>query len=242
MALIRSNIYSSALTTAAAMDLIIPLEANEKEIYPVLWLLPPLGKDQSAWHRNTRIEQLAEKYGIIAAMPGIGLSYGQDMHYGLKYSLMITKELPSMVKDYYPVDLSRQYIAGAREGGYAAFQAALLNPGQYRAALSMSYGCVTDENFEGDRANEAENAFGTAETSRLKGTDKCLETLLNENSGETMVLSYGSQDRSVHAAENLGNILRAMKKEVYRQEGTMSWSCWEAEIERFIKEKIQEIR
>lgn len=242
MAFIRSNIYSSALTTAAAMDLVIPLEVNEKERYPVLWLLPILGNDQSAWHRNTRIEQIAEKYGIIAAMPGMGLSFGQDMYYGLNYSLMLTKELPAMLKDYYPVDLSKQYIAGTREGGYAAFQAALLNPGQYKAALSMSYGCITDEYFEGNRANQVENAFGTAETTQLKNTDKCLETLLKRNRGETLVLSYGSQDQSASAAEKLGNVLESMGKEVCRQEGAMSWGHWEVEIEKFIRKKIQEIR
>lgn len=238
MALIRSNIYSSALTTAAALDLIIPLEANEKEKYPVLWLLPPSGKDQSAWHRNTRIEQIAEKYGIVAAMPGMGLSYGQDMFYGLDYFGMLTKELPALIEDYYPADLSRQFIAGAGEGGYTAFCSALKNPGQYRAALCMSCGCVTDINFGGGRETEAENAFGNRNTYELKGTDACLKTLLERNEREELVLTFGCEDIYAGAARKLGEVLQKMDKEVHEQSGAMSWSQWEEALEKFIKERI----
>jgi len=234
MALIRSNIYSSALTTAAAMDLIIPLEVNEKERYPVLWLLTPIGRDQSTWHRRTKIEQLAEKHGVIVAMPGMGLSYGQDMHYGLKYEQMLTKELPAQINDYYAVDLHRQYIAGSEAGGFIAFQAALKNPEQYQGALCLSYGCITDTLIAEEKKKQLENAFGTDDVCTLKGTDKCLENLLSQvDILEKLYLSYGKKDTNAAAADKLASLL--FEEHVKISPNSLSWNELEIELEEFMK-------
>ena len=234
MALIRSNIYSSALTTAAAMDLVIPLEKAERDSYPVLWLLSPLGNDQSAWHRHARIEELAETYGVLVAMPGMSLSFGQNMYYGLKYHLMLTKELPAQLEDYYPADLSRQYIAGAQEGGYIAAQAALENPAQYRSALCLSYGCVTDEVFMGTMEKMAENAFGTSDMKSLKGGNLCLKKLIEKNGMDGIHLAYGREDAHSNSAEQLSFLLP--QEQVKILDGALSWRQWEEQLEQFMKQ------
>jgi len=107
------------------------MENNEKSSYPVLWLLPPAGCDHTAWQRHTAVEDLADELGIIIVMPDLKLSYGLDMIHGFTYFQMLTKELPEMVADYFPADLGFQMIAGVKEGGYAALNAALSVPGQY---------------------------------------------------------------------------------------------------------------
>ena len=130
MALILDHFYSAALTECNSLTAIVPMENNEKSSYPVLWLLPPAGCDHTAWQRHTAVEDLADELGIIIVMPDLKLSYGLDMIHGFTYFQMLTKELPEMVADYFPADLGFQMIAGVKEGGYAALNAALSVPGQ----------------------------------------------------------------------------------------------------------------
>ena len=138
MALILDHFYSAALTECNSLTAIVPMENNEKSSYPVLWLLPPAGCDHTAWQRHTAVEDLADELGIIIVMPDLKLSYGLDMIHGFTYFQMLTKELPEMVADYFPADLGFQMIAGVKEGGYAALNAALSVPGQYHMAASYS--------------------------------------------------------------------------------------------------------
>lgn len=234
MALIQINMYSSALTTATAANVVIPLENNEKEKYPVLWLLPPAGLDHTAWQRRVRVERLAEKFGIIAAMPNLALSYGLDMAHGLKYFTMLEKELPALLKDYFPVDLSRQYIAGAGEGGYSALRTALLSKGHYKAALSLSCGNLTDETFEDKtRLSQIQNAFGTEAIGTCKGTDFDLAYLMGNGEPE-MFLAYGDGD----ALKKSSAVLAAQLKpdHVRRSRGTLSWEDWEEALDWFLQQ------
>ena len=63
-------------------------------------------------------------------------------------------------------------IAGVKEGGYAALNAALSVPGQYHMAASYSCGSLTDETFDPELDKQLDNAFGTTDLRTLNGTDK----------------------------------------------------------------------
>ena len=234
MALIQINMYSSALTTATAANVVIPLENNEKEKYPVLWLLPPAGLDHTAWQRRVRVERLAEKYGIIAAMPNMALSYGLDMAHGLKYFTMLEKELPALLKDYFPVDLSEQYIAGAGEGGYAALRTALLSKAHYKAAISLSCGNLTDEVFVDDsKTNQILNAFGTESIGKCKGTDFDLAQLMGNGESE-LFLAYGDGDELKKSCADLA--ARLNSDHVKKSRGSLSWEEWEEALDWFLEQ------
>ena len=50
----------------------------------------------------------------------------------------VVEELPALVEGAFPVDLSRQGIAGHSMGGHGALTIALRNPGRYRSASAFS--------------------------------------------------------------------------------------------------------
>ena len=49
MAWILNQFYSAALTECNSMSVVVPIETCHKETHPVLWLLPPAGRDHTAW-------------------------------------------------------------------------------------------------------------------------------------------------------------------------------------------------
>ena len=116
MALILDHFYSAALTECNSLTAIVPMENNEKSSYPVLWLLPPAGCDHTAWQRHTAVEDLADELGIIIVMPDLKLSYGLDMIHGFTYFQMLTKELPEMIADYFPVSYTHLTLINLRSG------------------------------------------------------------------------------------------------------------------------------
>ena len=243
MALIQTHFFSEALTECSSMNVIIPVEAYPRELYPVLWLLPPIGCDHTAWQRNTGVEQLAEKYRIIAVMPDMKLSYGLDMAYGLDYFKMLTKELPEMAAHYFPVDMGFQMIAGAKEGAYGAVMAALRFPGRYRAAAALSAGSLTDENWEETMESQAEHAFGTRNTAVLRGGDYDLGYWLENLTDERLqvFLAYSPHDQLGLSA---GILKEKLKKKIGGRlwakewQEPLTWAHWLAGVEHMVKAAV----
>jgi len=236
MALIQMNMYSSALTTATTVNIVVPLENNARKKYPVVWLLPPFGMDYTAWLRNTGIEHIAEKYNFIAAMPSLSHSFGVDMAHGLKYYTMLQKELPLLLAEYFPVNLAKQYIVGIREGGYAALRTALLNDDFYRAALTIGCGSITDEDFDIEKQKYILNAFGNKEISKLKNTNYDLTMLLDkaEGSNTKFYLAYGFYDNYKKSILELSKHIKDTNIKIL--EKCSSWKECEKALGWFLKE------
>ncbi|HJB08768.1 MAG TPA: hypothetical protein H9716_13055 [Candidatus Enterocloster faecavium] len=224
------------------MMAVVPLEKHPGKQYPVLWLLAPAGMDHTAWQRHTDVEGMAERLGIIVVMPDMKLSYGVDMVHGFAYGQMLTEELPKMVGDYFPADLSRQMIAGTMEGGYGAFYAALRKPGQYRFAACYSCGSLTDEIFEGREQKQIEHAFGTREFRETSANRYDLKGRLKDCSGEqSFSLMYSKKDRFAGSAEQLAEAMKGfphckiVKSEADRPLG---WNDWKLQLEKDLKENM----
>lgn len=234
MALILNHFYSDALTECNSMNIIIPLESAPKDRYPLLWLIPPAGKDHTAWQRSTRIEQIATQLGIMVVMPDMKLSYGVNMIHGLSYFTMLTKELPALISDYFPADMSRQYIAGAKEGGYAALRAALKYPELYSAVSIYSCGSLTDEDsikMEWQK-KQLSNAFGCENLYNLGHTDHSLAYLLEQGIPPHLKISfaYGSGDRYRRSAQKLNCLFedlnsKQVQTRLFRYK--LTWTDWE---------------
>lgn len=242
MALILNHFYSSALTECNSMTIVVPVEKWSDRKFPVLWLLPPVGMDHTAWQRHTGIEELAEEKGILVVMPDLKLSYGLDMKYGFAYETMLTQELPELIADYFSADLENQMIAGVKEGGYAALRAALLHPGQYKMAASYSCGSLTDEKVPEELQQQVENAFGTWKMEELQETGYDLKTLIekwtSEKHGESSMkicLEYSKEDSYAASAGILAEKLKqnlAVKQSVCVWKQKMYWKQWIGALER----------
>ena len=244
MALILDHFYSAALTECNSLTAVVPVENNEKSSYPVLWLLPPVGCDHTAWQRHTAVEDLADELGIIIVMPDLKLSYGLDMTHGFAYFQMLTKELPEMIADYFPADLGFQMIAGVKEGGYAALKAALSVPGQYRMAASYSCGSLTDETFDPELDKQLDNAFGTSDLQKLNGTYVDLKILVKtaENHDMALSLEYSEKDE-YHASSALlaDSILKSSfaSRSVRVQKEALTWAKWAEALKMDVKNALE---
>lgn len=196
MAVIVHHFYSAALTECNSMTVIVPLERAPRNLYPVLWLIPPFGCDHTAWIRHTDVEQLAQQNAMMIVMPDMKLSFGTDMVHGLKYHTMLTDELPQVLAQVYPADLSRQMIAGAGEGAYAALYASLSCPGKYLHTFALSCGSLIDAELPAEFLTPLRNAFGTEQPTSLSGSKYDLCTQL-KNTGHTGVwhLIWSDADR-----------------------------------------------
>lgn len=239
MALILNHFFSEVLTECNSMSLIIPVEVCKKERYPVLWLLPPAGYDHTAWQRRTGIEQLAEKYGIMIVMPDMKLSYGLNMAYGFSYFKMLTEELPKMVQEYFPADMNRQIIGGVEEGAYAAMMSALRFPENYKVAIALSGGSLTNEKVEEKHKKQVENAFGTSDLSMLSHSEADLAYWIGrqECSMQKVYVAYSEKDRYGHSANLLVHDLQPVfnkRLNVETSDEPLAWSGWEKLLDKYL--------
>ena len=134
MAIAEITLFSNALGMSTVATVCMPDHPEAGKTYPVLWLLPGGGGDGSEWARYTCLENYAELYGFYAISPCTQLSLTTDMAYGnLKFYTFVTQEFPQMAAWMFPLDLSRQYVAGFSMGGYGAFKWAVTEPERFRA-------------------------------------------------------------------------------------------------------------
>ena len=104
---------------------------------------------------------------LVVVMPSVHRSFYTDMKYGAKYWGFISKELPQIVKAFFPISSQREdtFVAGLSMGGYGALKLALRCPEKFAAAASLSG--VTDIHSlwtEHDEfKKELSHIFGTQE-------------------------------------------------------------------------------
>ena len=243
MAFIQMNFYSSELMECTAMNVIVPEKYLDTGVkLPILWLLPPSGDNQTAWERYTDVEYLCRNRDVIVAMPNMRLSYGTDMAHGSRFYSMLTKELPALMEQYFPVDVHRQLICGAKEGGYTALRAAFGCLGQYHAAACFSCGNLIQESFNSVKEKEFSLAFGTEDHSKLKDTEYDLFHLMEESatgSDFRLYLAYGSEDCYKKSAKEMAEFLEkepvGFDCRIDASEGTLGWSNWSACLAKFLE-------
>ena len=149
MALLHVNFYSRTLERDTQMDVILP-EAAKKLIgmegvatrqCKTLYLLHGMSDDQTIWQRRTSIERYAAAYGLAVVMPTTDLGWYTDMYRGDKYFAFITRELPAVCRDLFPMMSPRRedtYVAGLSMGGYGALKCALRAGDVFSRGASLS--------------------------------------------------------------------------------------------------------
>ena len=132
MALIHVNFFSETLRMCVVMDAIIPQivktptqvggVAKSKPPYKTLYLLHGASEDHSIWQRYTSIERYAYELGLAVIMPTTHMGWYTDMHQGLKWWTFISRELPEICRQFFPLSDSREdtFAAGLSMGGYGA--------------------------------------------------------------------------------------------------------------------------
>lgn len=248
MALLHVNFYSRTLERETQMDVILP-EAAKKLIgmegvatrqCKTLYLLHGMSDDQTVWQRRTSIERYAAAYGLAVVMPTTDLGWYTDMYRGDKYFAFITRELPAVCRDLFPMMSPRRedtYVAGLSMGGYGALKCALKRPESYAACAAFS--SVTDYPGRAARADERERREIRAIVGPdgIVPEDEDLFALLKKadasalpefymTCGEQDAL-YGENVRFARALEEKGARLR-----FDHWEGTHSWELWDRSIKQ----------
>lgn len=247
MALLECRYRSEVLDMEQPFNVILPqismsdTDTGNKK-FPVLYLLHGLGGDHTSWVRKSNIERYAAQFGLAVVMPNVNRSFYTDMKYGLNYYTYITREIPHIVRSYFPVSDKREdnYIAGLSMGGYGAFMIALRNPEMFSAAASLS-GALDLTVFLGSEderlAPMAEILFGSAED--FINSDNNLVRLLSKVNREKLPRLFqccGTEDYiyplnvSFKAAADRFGIDIAYEE----GPGDHEWGYWDTNIQRVL--------
>jgi S-formylglutathione hydrolase len=148
---------STTCNSEMKFSVYLPPQAKSESV-PVLYFLSGLTCTEDNFTAKSGAQQFAAKYGVVLVAPdtsprntgilgenddwdfGTGAGFYVDatqapwsQHYHM-YSY-ITRELPTLIVEYFPVRGDRQGIFGHSMGGHGALVAALRNPDRY---LSVS--------------------------------------------------------------------------------------------------------
>ena len=136
MARLQIHMQSASLQFDTQVDVVIPQCAptgNPAEYYsegnrlPAVLLLHGGGSDQSDWLRCTRVELLADEFGVALICPNAQNSTYLNMQYGPRWADWIYGELYDFAHSVFPLstDAQKNYVVGMSMGGYGAFSGAL---------------------------------------------------------------------------------------------------------------------
>lgn len=224
-------------------------EERKKQIkengFPVLYLLHGLSDDNTVWTRQTSIERYAKEYGLAVIMPNVNRSFYTDMKHGLNYYTYLTKEIPELVSNYFPISTKREdnFIAGLSMGGYGAFMIALRNPEMFSAAASLSGVVDLTPVFDYDDAQVnpmVEMLFGSkleylqTDYNILKLIKKQKENVVNL---PRLFQCCGTEDFLYLINQRFKSAAIKCSLDLTYEEGpgAHEWSYWDAQIQRVIK-------
>lgn len=152
--------HDSAVTgTVMRFAVYVPPQAETGPV-PVLWYLSGLTCNWSNVMEKGNLQQAAARHGVIVVAPDTsprGESVPDDEAYDLgqgagfyltatqepwaKHFAMdryITDELPDIIAEHFPADMSRQGIFGHSMGGHGALTLHLKHPGTYRSCSAFA--------------------------------------------------------------------------------------------------------
>lgn len=263
MALMQVDFYAQTLGLCSQVNVILPQQVHgigvdgsddERDRYPVLYLLHGASDDHTIWLRRTNIERYVAKKGIAVVMPAVHLSRYENMQHGPRYYDYITEELPQIMQSFFPISdkPQDQYIAGLSMGGMGALKIGLTKPQQYAAV-----GCFSSGNLF-YRAEEkyvkaakrpsggfsiSEAVYGCDEQEKLKGTqwDPFVAAEKALKQGEKMPRFFhacGTEDFLLDSARLTKDWFDAHPQIGYTYHeapGAHTWDFWDEWIQEFLK-------
>ncbi len=249
MILSELNFFSEALGVRSRMGVMLPQPPRGEMTpsgYRTLYLLHGHSDDHTAWQRWTSIERYVEGLNLAVVMPDAHLSFYTDMAHGGRYWTFVSEELPTLVRDIFPLSPAREdnFVAGLSMGGYGAFKLALAHPERFAAAASLSGALeirhvVAEDGPDRDEAWLAEmrNIFG-ANLREVADSDHDLRTLAGRaTQSATKPRLYqccGTEDFLYQNNLSFRDYLRGLPFDLTYEEGPgeHTWAYWDQMIQR----------
>ncbi len=252
MARCEISMFSRKLQKMTSLVVLLP-EFREGVPYtdlPVLYLLHGRTDDHTAWTRFSSLERYVRDTNLVVVTPDAGLSYYQDMVYGLDYYSYISEEVPAFIQRSFPVSRRRErtFIAGLSMGGFGAFKIALNHPQHYSYAGSLSGVLDFPERVEKSLKSRGaawssifRNCFGDQITrEQLLGTENDLIDLVTAaDPGQLPQLFQccGTEDFLYDNNQHFREACRGTSIPLTYTEGPggHTWEYWDQAIQEFLK-------
>lgn len=245
MALLEINYYSKMLAKSNEFHVIIPdriLESGQKECN-VLWFLHAGGEDSEKVLRCTNVENYAVRHGFVVVLPSVEGSFYSNMQMG-RYLDYVTLELPAYLSDLLGLVFKKEnsIAAGGSMGGFGSWKLGFTHPELYAAVAPFSGGSILKADFGPAFDEPHKRRFGTANLTKLAGTQYDLLHLARQAaaSGQDLPVFYtlcGTEDaiaydamvETVEYCKELG--MRVLWQSL---PGGHSYDLWDPQLEKFM--------
>jgi len=140
MALICLSFFSEVLGIQVSCNIILPDRKHHASKFMTLFLLHGMGRDHTAWVRQTSIERYVADLNLAVVMPAANISFYANMAHGGRYFDFIADELPRIMRDLFPLSDAREdnFIAGQSMGGVGSLKIGLARPERFAAIGCLS--------------------------------------------------------------------------------------------------------
>lgn len=138
------SFYSESVHDTMHVVVLLPPHYDPAHAYPVLFLLHGYSGDQNDWTTKTYIAEYTSRIRLIIVMPEARNSWyvNSQMNPREKYEDYIIRELPEFINRHFPIDTTRESIAGLSMGGYGALMLGLRYPDKFQFIGDLS-GAIT---------------------------------------------------------------------------------------------------
>lgn len=136
--------YSPSVHDTMKVVVLLPSRYDASLSYPVLYLLHGYGGNQNDWTRRTGLVRYTSGLRMIVVMPEARNSWYVNSRTDpdARFENYIMDDLPRFINSHFPIDTSREAIAGLSMGGYGAMMLALRYPRRFLFAGDLS-GAIT---------------------------------------------------------------------------------------------------
>jgi S-formylglutathione hydrolase FrmB len=240
------SFYMPSLGRTKKISILLPAKYDQKNHYPVLYLLHGYSGGHDDWLTRTRLKEYTQNFPLIIVMPDAENSWYVNSveEPNDRFEDYMVKDLPHYIQKLYSVDTTKQAIAGLSMGGYGALMLALRHPSLYKFAGSLS-GAISYPRGMNDTSRPAERslypslrrAFGGKPNGFRNAHD--IFFLYRQTPKDLLPYIYmvmGTQDayrNFLPAHRAFTDLLRTYGAayEYHEMPGGHSWQFWDREIQ-----------
>lgn len=246
MAVMKIEYYSQVLDMEWGVNVLYPdasrVDDPDCQDIPVLYLLHGMSGNHNSWLKRTHVERILRSTNLIVIMPNTSNGWYTDTQYGYPYYQAIAKELPKVLKRFFPNMTSKRektFIAGLSMGGYGSFKLAL-SSNRFSHAASFS-GALSFHNMQLENTELATKAYWKGifgEVADWTTSPYSLESIAKQSDKKTKLWVWCGEEDFLYPANNWA--VQQLKKEGFditytHSPGKHEWYYWEKQLERFLQ-------
>ncbi len=245
------KLSSKLLAREIPYRVILPVNyknANEKTLYPVVYLLHGLTGHFDNWTDKTKLTDYAAKYNYIIVTPEGNNGWYSDSSAAAndRYESYIVQELiPEIDKKFRTIpDKNHRAIAGLSMGGYGSLKFGLKYPEMFTLVGSFSgaLGAASfTEKTAGGIGKSIDAIFGAEGSANRDGND--IFRIVREMPDDKIknlpfvYLDCGTEDFLFKNNRDFVNLLveKKVKHEFRQLPGAHDWKFWDSQIKEFLE-------